>query len=191
MTREPYLIGYARVSKGDGQSNVAQRRALNAAGCKRVFEETANGGRWDRPKSQKERTGSMIGYVTLGMNNVEAARAYYDELLGSIGASRLLEQGEEANFVTMYATSFEAPRIVITCPFDGGAASPGNGNMVAIERPTRADVDAFHAKALKLGGTDEGAPGLRGPDGPQAFYAAYFRDPEGNKLAAFCIGPDH
>jgi DNA invertase Pin-like site-specific DNA recombinase len=50
MTREPYLIGYARVSKGDDQSNAAQRRALDAAGCKRVFEETASGGRWDRPK---------------------------------------------------------------------------------------------------------------------------------------------
>lgn len=133
----------------------------------------------------------MIGYVTLGTNDIEAARAFYDGLMGSIGASRLFEQGEEGNYLTMYATSYEAPGIAITRPFDGGTATPGNGNMVGIERPTRADVDALHAKALELGGSDEGAPGLRGPEGPQAFYGAYFRDPEGNKLAAFCIGADH
>jgi len=61
MTREPYLIGYARVSKGDEQSNAAQRRALDAAGCKRVFEETASGGRWDRPKLLE-----MIGQLREG-----------------------------------------------------------------------------------------------------------------------------
>lgn len=133
----------------------------------------------------------MIGYVTLGTNDIEAARKFYDGLMGSIGASRLFEQGEEGNYLTMYATSYEAPGIAITRPFDGGTATPGNGNMVGIERPTRADVDALHAKALELGASDEGAPGLRGPEGPQAFYGAYFRDPEGNKLAAFCIGADH
>ena len=61
MTREPYLIGYARVSKGDDQSNATQRRALDALGCKRVFEETASGGRWDRPKLLE-----MIGQLREG-----------------------------------------------------------------------------------------------------------------------------
>lgn len=133
----------------------------------------------------------MIGYVTLGSNDIEAARTFYDELMGNIGATRLFEQGEEGKFLTMYATSFEAPGVAITCPFDGQPAAPGNGNMVGIDRPSRAEVDAFHAKALALGGSDEGLPGLRGPDGPQAFYGGYFRDPEGNKLSVFCIGPDH
>ena len=69
------------------------------------------------------------------------------------------------------------------------AAEPGNGNMVAIVVKERAQVDALHAKALALGGTDEGAPGVRGKEGPQAFYGAYFRDLDGNKLCAFRIGP--
>jgi predicted lactoylglutathione lyase len=61
--------------------------------------------------------------------------------------------------------------------------------MVALVLEERRQVDGFHAKALALGGTDEGAPGLRGPEGPQAFYGAYFRDLDGNKLCAFRIGP--
>jgi predicted lactoylglutathione lyase len=74
-------------------------------------------------------------------------------------------------------------------PFDGNAATAGNGNMASIACESRAKVDALHAKAMELGGTDEGAPGVRGEEGDQAFYGAYFRDPDGNKLAAFCIGP--
>jgi predicted lactoylglutathione lyase len=65
----------------------------------------------------------------------------------------------------------------------------GNGNMAAIAMNSRSKVDEIHARALELGGTCEGAPGLRGEEGDQAFYGAYFRDPDGNKLAAFCIGP--
>ncbi|WP_422396671.1 hypothetical protein [Sphingomonas ginsenosidivorax] len=53
---------------------------------------------------------------------------------------------------------------------------------------TRGDVDAIHAKALELGGTDEGAPGIRGDD-PDGFYGAYFRDLDGNKLTVFRFGP--
>jgi catechol 2,3-dioxygenase-like lactoylglutathione lyase family enzyme len=69
-------------------------------------------------------------------------------------------------------------------PFDGEQASPGNGTMVAFELPSREAVDAFHARALSLGGTDEGAPGERAP----GFYMSYFRDPEGNKFAACRFG---
>jgi predicted lactoylglutathione lyase len=65
----------------------------------------------------------------------------------------------------------------------------GNGNMIALVVDQRAKVDSLHAKALELGGSDEGAPGLRGPEGPRAFYGAYFRDPEGNKICVFRIGP--
>ena len=81
------------------------------------------------------------------------------------------------------------PSIAITEPFNGETATAGNGNMIALQMEERDQVDAFYKKGLELGGTDEGAPGVRGDDGPMAFYAAYFRDPEGNKLAAFRLGP--
>ena len=127
----------------------------------------------------------MIGYITLGTNDLEKARAYYDALLGSIGAKRLMELPQG---FTLYGTGWGRPGIAITPPYNGEPAVPGNGNMVAIVMDSRDKVDVFHAKALELGGSDEGAPGLRGPDGPQAFYGAYFRDPEGNKICAFRIG---
>ena len=60
--------------------------------------------------------------------------------------------------------------------------------MVAFAAGSRANVDKLHAKALALGGTDEGAPGLRGPE-EYGFYGAYFRDLDGNKLCAFHVGP--
>lgn len=95
----------------------------------------------------------MIGYATLGTNNLARAQVFYDALLAEIGAK------------------------------------PGNGNMLALVLPDRAKVDALYKKALELGGSDEGPPGVRGEEGPEAFYAAYFRDPEGNKLCAYRVGP--
>lgn len=131
----------------------------------------------------------MIGYVTLGTNDIAAARRYYDSLLGLIGAKRVMEFGEELGGFTMYGRNMTEPGIAITHPFNGQAATAGNGNMVGLQLETRAMVDAFHARALELGGTCEGPPGLRGDEGDMAFYGAYFRDPEGNKLAAFKYGP--
>jgi catechol 2,3-dioxygenase-like lactoylglutathione lyase family enzyme len=128
----------------------------------------------------------MIGYVTLGSNDLEKARTYYDALFGSMGAGRLMEFGE--NF-TMYGTAWGKPAVAITKAYDGEPATAGNGNMVALVLDARDKVDALYAKALELGGSDEGPPGLRGEEGPQAFYGAYFRDPEGNKFCAFRIGP--
>ncbi|MDP8912016.1 MAG: VOC family protein [Pseudomonadota bacterium] len=129
----------------------------------------------------------MIGYVTLGTDDLERARAFYDALLGEIGAKRLMEL--EPSGFTLYGTRFGQPGLAVTRPYNGEPASPGNGNMVALVLDSRAQVDALHARALALGGSDEGAPGLRGPEGPRAFYGAYFRDPDGNKLCAFRIGP--
>jgi catechol 2,3-dioxygenase-like lactoylglutathione lyase family enzyme len=128
----------------------------------------------------------MIGYVTLGSNDLDKSRAYYDALFGSIGAGRLMEFGD--NF-TMYGTAWGRPAVAITKPYDGEAASPGNGNMTALVLDSRDKVDALYATAIDLGGSDEGPPGLRGEEGDQAFYGAYFRDPEGNKFCAFRIGP--
>lgn len=129
----------------------------------------------------------MIGYVTLGSNNIEKAREFYDALLGDIGAKRLM-QLDEGGF-TLYGAEMGAPSLAITQPYNGETAAPGNGNMIAIPMEERSAIDSFYNKAMELGGSDEGAPGVRGEDGPQAFYAAYFRDPEGNKLCAFRVGP--
>ena len=132
----------------------------------------------------------MIGYVTLGSDNMPRARAFYDELLGStIGAKRSMEFGDSDGGFTMWGTGFDKPGLAVTNPYNKQPAVAGNGNMSAIAMDSRAKVDAFYNKAIELGGTDEGAPGLRGEEGDQAFYGAYFRDLDGNKLAAFCIGP--
>ena len=129
----------------------------------------------------------MIGYVTLGTNDLDRARAFYDSLLGGIGAKRLMEFPE--NGFTLYGTGWGKPGIAITRPYDGEPAVAGNGNMAAIVVDARDKVDGFYAKAIELGGSDEGPPGLRGPEGPQAFYGAYFRDPDGNKICVFRLGP--
>ena len=128
----------------------------------------------------------MIGYATIGTNDLAQARSYYDALFGSIGAGRLLEM---PHGFTLYGTGFGRPGVAVTPPHDGGQATAGNGNMVAIVMDSRDKVDGFHAKALELGGSDEGAPGVRGEEGERAFYGAYFRDPEGNKFCAFSVGP--
>ena len=131
----------------------------------------------------------MIGYVTVGSNDMAKAREYYDALLGSIGAKRLMEFPDDWGGFTMWGTAWGKPAVAVTTPYNKEAATPGNGNMTALVFDTRAKVDAFYAKALELGGSDEGAPGVRGDEGDRAFYGAYFRDPEGNKFCAFRIGP--
>ena len=130
----------------------------------------------------------MIGYVTVGTNDLDRARTFYDALLGELGATRKMEFPETG--FTLYGTGRGAPGLAVTRPYNGEAAVAGNGNMAAIAAPSRALVDRLHAKALELGGSDEGAPGLRTPEGPSAFYGAYFRDLDGNKLCAFRMGPD-
>jgi catechol 2,3-dioxygenase-like lactoylglutathione lyase family enzyme len=131
----------------------------------------------------------MIGYVTLGSDNMSRARAFYDELLGTVGAKRIMEFGDDLGGFTMWGTGFDKPGVAVTNPYNKQPAVAGNGNMAAIAAGSRANVDKLHAKALELGGTCEGPPGVRGEEGPEAFYGAYFRDLDGNKLAAFCIGP--
>ena len=128
----------------------------------------------------------MIGYSTIGTNDLQKARAYYDELFGSIGATRLMEFPEG---FTLYGTGWGKPGVAVTPPYNKEKATAGNGNMIAMPMDSREKVDAFYAKALELGGSCEGPPGLRGPEGHRAFYGAYFRDPEGNKFCAFRIGP--
>lgn len=130
----------------------------------------------------------MIGYATIGTNDIAKARAFYDALLADLGGKRLFEMGEEDGGLTMYGTDMESPMIAVTRPYDRQPATPGNGNMLGLMLDSRGKVDAAHARALELGGSDEGAPGIRG-DESMGFYGAYFRDPEGNKLAVFAMGP--
>ncbi len=124
----------------------------------------------------------MIGYTLLGSNDLPRAKAFYDELLALFGAKRAM------GFDRMQLWASSGPMLGVCTPYDGGTASPGNGTMVSLAANTRAQVDAVHAKALALGGTDEGAPGVRGDD-PDGFYGAYFRDLDGNKLCIFRVGP--
>lgn len=131
----------------------------------------------------------MIGYVTLGTNDLVKARTFYDALLGELGAKRMMEFGDELGGFTMWGVSWDKPALAVTGPYDKQPATVGNGSMVALVLDTRAKVDALYTKALELGGSDEGPPGVRGEEGPQAFYGAYFRDPEGNKFCAFRTGP--
>lgn len=119
----------------------------------------------------------MLGYVTLGTNDLERACAFYDALMGSIGEGRIFD---EDGFVA-WGGEAGLPAVSVTKPFDGNDATVGNGVMVAMAMPSKEAVDAFYAKALELGATDEGAPGQRG----EGFYAGYFRDLDGNKLNAF------
>lgn len=130
----------------------------------------------------------MIGYSTLGSNDIETARGFYDKLLAEIGAKRLMELGPEEGGFTMYGRSMEEPALAITRPYNGEKAFAGNGNMIALQLDSHESVDKLHGLALDLGGSDEGQPGFRG-ELEVGFYAAYFRDPEGNKLAAFHFGP--
>jgi len=122
----------------------------------------------------------MLGYVTLGTNDAEKACAFYDELLGSIGFARLFDDGK----LVIWGTSMEEAAVGITTPFDDSPATVGNGVMVAMQMKSTEQVDAFYAKALSLGATDEGAPGQR----IEGFYAGYVRDLDGNKLNAFVLG---
>jgi len=124
----------------------------------------------------------MIGYVTVGTNQLDDAAEFYDALFSTIGAARAYDT---ETFIA-WSTGPSAPAFSISKPYDGGAASVGNGVMIAIAMDTNEKVDAFHAKALELGGTDEGAPGHRVAN----FYAGYFRDLDGNKLNAFCFTPE-
>jgi catechol 2,3-dioxygenase-like lactoylglutathione lyase family enzyme len=119
--------------------------------------------------------------VTLGTNDLERAARFYDNLLAVIGAGRSMESDR---FVA-WAVAQDKPSLGVCKPYDGKAATVGNGVMIALAVDSNAKVDAMYHKAIELGATDEGAPGPRGMEG---FYAAYFRDLDGNKLDVFCYG---
>lgn len=124
----------------------------------------------------------MTPYVTLGVTDTAAARAFYDAALACIGWSA---HGEFAEWRAYSPGGSGTGFILWVCtPYDGNPATPGNGTMLGLPARSRAEVDAFHATALANGGRDEGAPGIRAIYGPN-WYAAYVRDPSGNKLGIY------
>ena len=125
----------------------------------------------------------MLGYVSLGTNDFGRACDFYDNLLSLVQAKRVWE---DDSFVAW--SNSAAGGLAIAKPYNGEPASVGNGVMAAIAAPNREMVDKIYEKAMELGAADEGGPGLRGGD-DSTFYAAYFRDPDGNKLNAFYMGP--
>jgi predicted lactoylglutathione lyase len=123
----------------------------------------------------------MIGYITFGTNNLSQASEFYDALLAEVGAVRALQ---EDHFVT-WISGEGTPMLGLIQPFDGQAATVGNGVMVALVAESREQVDRLYQKAMELGAVDEGLPGERQP----GFYAGYFRDLDGNKLAIYITDP--
>ena len=121
----------------------------------------------------------MIGYTTLGTNDIARASAFYDALFAELGAKRLWDSPKMVGC----GRSMKEPTFVICNTFNGQPATAGNGTMIAIAVKDKDQVHAAHAKALSLGATDEGAAGPRGT----SFYCGYVRDLDGNKLNFFCM----
>ena len=121
----------------------------------------------------------MIGYTTIGAKDIGKALAFYDAFLAELGGKRVMEtkNGQLYGFA-------QGPLFGVTKPFNGETQNCGNGNMIALRCPSQEKVDHVYARALSLGGADEGKPGDRGG----GFYGAYFRDLDGNKLCAFTMG---
>ena len=132
----------------------------------------------------------MISYVTVGADDIAAAKRFYSAFLPALGYG--LEEGPEGLSYALPPAPGQTdflPEFYVKPPYDGAAASTGNGAMVAFELHDQAQVRTLHAAAVTAGGTDEGAPGFRAAYGP-TFYVGYLRDPQGNKIALFSSHPD-
>ncbi len=127
----------------------------------------------------------MIAYVTIGSNDIARSKRFYTAVLPALGYS-LSEGPEGLSFAP--GDPANGPDFYVKPPFNGAAATAGNGAMTAFEVPTQAEVRALHAAALAAGGTSDGAPGFRADYSP-GFYVGYLRDPDGNKIALFSDNP--
>ncbi len=134
----------------------------------------------------------MLSHICLGTNDPPRTARFYDAVLATLGHSRTSDPGDTdgqawRGWVVYRGAGREELTLWLCRPFDGQAATAGNGTMVAFRARTWKQVEQFHAAALAHGGTCAGAPGLR-PQYEPDFYVAYVRDPDGNKLAAYCRG---
>ncbi|OSQ51407.1 VOC family protein [Marivita geojedonensis] len=132
----------------------------------------------------------MIGYVTVGADDIDRAKRFYSSFLPALGYA--LEEGPEGLSYVLPVEPGQSPVLpdfYVKPPFDGRGASAGNGAMVAFEVTNQQQVRDLHAVALTAGGTDEGQPGFRASYGP-LFYVGYLRDPQGNKIALFSSNPN-
>ena len=123
----------------------------------------------------------MIGYVTVGTNDLKKAGEFYDKICGELGMGRFMANDR----IIAWGGPGGGAGFGVALPYDGKPMTVGNGVMAALRAKDKAQVDRVYKVALSLGGTCEGPPG---PRGTGAFYAAYFRDPEGNKLNAYVMG---
>ncbi|MET0338398.1 MAG: VOC family protein [Caulobacter sp.] len=123
---------------------------------------------------------AKLGYYTVGTNKLDEAKAFYDSLLGSIKMAGIFDHPRGGRFYRGEGTGLFA----VLGPYDGQDACIGNGTMAGFSFDSKAEVDAFHAKAMELGATCEGEPGERMPK----MYFAYFRDLDGNKLCGYHFG---
>ena len=123
----------------------------------------------------------MIGYTTLGVNDMDAAKTFYPGLFADQGAKVVIDMGR----IAFIGKERGQPMLAICTPYDGQAPTPGNGAMIAFPASTKEEAEALYHTAISLGATDEGAPGQRIED---RFYGGYVRDPDGNKLCFFVFG---
>lgn len=129
----------------------------------------------------------MLSHVILGVNDVERSVEFYDAVLGALGYQRRWIDASGAGYGTENELGIDT--LWLTKPLDGGRATVGNGTNVALVAPSRSAVRGFHERALMLGGSSEGEPGIRTEAHPN-FYAAYVRDPDGHKIVAVCHGQE-
>ncbi|MEM8652631.1 MAG: VOC family protein [Pseudomonadota bacterium] len=123
----------------------------------------------------------MIGYTTIGVKDMAAAKDFYCKLFEDQGAKVQIDAGR----IAMIGSAMNQPLVAVCEPYNKEAPEPGNGNMIAFTASSKEEAAALYEKAISLGATDEGEPGQRVPD---MFYGAYVRDPDGNKLCFFVFG---
>ena len=124
----------------------------------------------------------MLGYVTIGVSDMEKSTAFYTALLSDFNAKVLFDGGR----IAFIGENWKSPQLALCVPFDENDPQPGNGNMLAFAAGSKENVDKMYQKALSLGAVDEGAPGQRMP----VFYGGYFRDADGNKACFYYMGED-
>jgi hypothetical protein len=127
----------------------------------------------------------MIGFTTVGTNDIQRAMAFYDALFADLNITKLIELPGLAG----WGWDWDRPIFGVVLPNNDKPASPGNGGVVAFGQRTRARVLTLHERAIRMGGSNAGDPSVRGMDGSQAFFAGYVRDLDDNKLCFYCVGP--